>query len=85
MAKTTSAATTAAPADPAASAATPVDPEALAPAQTDPPAPVGQTSLAKPITGVPDGEIYPREIEAGEECPANLVAYAASIGAFDAE
>lgn len=41
--------------------------------------------LTKPITGVPDGEIYPREIAAGEDCPAGLEAYAASIGALDAK
>lgn len=39
--------------------------------------------LTKSITGVPDGEIYPREIPAGEDCPASLVAYAQSEGAFD--
>ncbi len=38
--------------------------------------------LTKTITGVPDGEIYPREIEAGEECPPGLEPYAASIGAL---
>lgn len=38
--------------------------------------------LTKTITGVPDGEIYPREIEEGEECPAGLESYAASIGAL---
>ncbi|AGT08345.1 hypothetical protein [Paracoccus aminophilus] len=39
--------------------------------------------LTKPITGVPDGEIYPRVIPAGEDCPASLVTYAQSEGAFD--
>lgn len=39
--------------------------------------------LTKAITGVPDGEIYPREIPAGEDCPASLAAYAESLGAFD--
>lgn len=39
--------------------------------------------LITAITGVPDGEIYPREIEAGEECPENLLAYAESIGAIE--
>jgi hypothetical protein len=38
--------------------------------------------LKKTITGVPDGEIYPREIKAGSDCPENLVAYAQSIGAL---
>lgn len=40
--------------------------------------------LTKAITGVPDGEIYPRVIEAGEECPENLADYAESVGAFEA-
>lgn len=39
--------------------------------------------LTKAITGVPDGEIYPREIPAGDECPPALVDYAASIGALE--
>lgn len=39
--------------------------------------------LKKAITGVPDGEIYPREIPAGEECPPGLEAYAAEIGALE--
>jgi hypothetical protein len=38
--------------------------------------------LTKPITGVPDGEVYPREFAAGEECPAGLILYAQSIGAL---
>jgi len=38
--------------------------------------------LTKPIVGVPDGEIYPREIPAGEECPPQLEAYAREIGAL---
>ena len=41
--------------------------------------------LKSPIFGVPDGEIYPREIPAGEECPANLEAYAAEIGALESK
>ena len=36
--------------------------------------------LTKSIFGVPDGEIYPREIPAGEECPPGLEGYAAEIG-----
>lgn len=40
--------------------------------------------LTKAITGVPDGEIYPREFPAGAECPPALQDYAVSIGAFDA-
>lgn len=39
--------------------------------------------LSKPIIGVPDGEIYPREIPAGEDCPENLVAYAEGLGALE--
>ena len=39
--------------------------------------------LKSPIFGVPDGEIHPREIPAGEECPANLEAYAVEIGALE--
>ncbi len=39
--------------------------------------------LTKPIIGVPEGEIYPREIPAGEECPENLRDYAQSEGALD--
>lgn len=41
--------------------------------------------LITTITGVPDGEIYPREIEAGEECPENLLAYAESLGALETD
>jgi hypothetical protein len=39
--------------------------------------------LTKTIFGVVDGEIYPREIEAGKDCPLGLEAYAASIDALD--
>lgn len=39
--------------------------------------------LTKPIFGVPDGEIYPRDIAAGEDCPANLEDYAISEGALE--
>ncbi len=38
--------------------------------------------LTKPIFGVPDGEIYPREIPAGDDCPENLRDYAESLGAL---
>lgn len=41
--------------------------------------------LTKTIFGVPDGEFYPRDIEADADCPPNLEAYAASIGAIDAD
>lgn len=39
--------------------------------------------LTKAIFGVPDGEIYPREIPAGDECPPGLEGYAAEIGALE--
>lgn len=39
--------------------------------------------LTKSIFGAPDGEIYPREIPAGEECPPSLESYAAEIGALE--
>lgn len=39
--------------------------------------------LKKAIFGAPDGEVYPREIPAGEECPPSLEAYAAEIGALE--
>lgn len=38
--------------------------------------------LTKTITGVADGEIYPRDFAEGEECPPGLEIYAASIGAL---
>ena len=38
--------------------------------------------LTKSITGVADGEVYPREFSAGEDCPAGLEVYAASLGAI---
>ena len=39
--------------------------------------------LAKPLFGAPNGEIYPRWIEAGEECPPELEAAAREIGALE--
>lgn len=39
--------------------------------------------LKNSIRGVPTGEIYPREIPAGEECPENLLPYAREIGALE--
>lgn len=41
--------------------------------------------LAKPFLGVPDGEIYPVQYQAGDECPPELEAAAAALGAFDAD
>ena len=38
--------------------------------------------LTKPLFGAPNGEIYPREIAAGEECPPELEAAAREIGAL---
>lgn len=40
--------------------------------------------LTKPITGVPDGEIYPRILPAGADCPPALLDHALSMGALDA-
>ncbi len=40
--------------------------------------------LTKPIFGVPDGEIHPREVAKGEDCPPQLLAYARSLGAVEA-
>ena len=40
------------------------------------------TKLTKAIYGVPAGDIYPRHIEEGEECPENLIDYAKSEGAL---
>lgn len=36
--------------------------------------------LAKDFECVPDGEIYPRVLPAGSECPAELVDAARSLG-----
>ncbi|WP_409266820.1 hypothetical protein [Massilia sp. BHUDP2] len=41
--------------------------------------------FAKPFQGVPDGEIYPVQYQAGDECPAELEAAAAALGAFEVE
>ena len=38
--------------------------------------------LTKPFRGVPNGEIYPIEYEAGDECPPELEAGALSLGAL---
>ncbi len=38
--------------------------------------------LTKPIFAVWPGEIYPREIPAGEDCPAELVDAARELGAL---
>lgn len=36
----------------------------------------------KPFRGVKDGEIYPTDFEAGEDCPLELEAGAESLGAL---
>jgi hypothetical protein len=36
-----------------------------------------------PFLGVPDGEIYPVQYQAGDECPPELEAAASELGAFD--
>lgn len=39
----------------------------------------------KPFTGVRDGEIYPEDFEPGDECPAELLDAAISLGAVEAQ
>ncbi|KDD42547.1 hypothetical protein [Bordetella bronchiseptica] len=39
--------------------------------------------LSKSIRGVPEGEIYPVEYSAGDECPAWLLPAARDLGAVD--
>lgn len=39
--------------------------------------------LIKPFRGVPNGEIYPKQYEAGDECPQELEAGAAELGALE--
>lgn len=40
--------------------------------------------LTKAIFGVPDGEVYPRTFEAGEDCPDSLIEAARAAGALPA-
>lgn len=40
--------------------------------------------LTKSFKGVPEGEIYPRAFEAGDDCPIELEAGAIACGALDA-
>ena len=40
--------------------------------------------LTKPFRGVPDGEIYPVQYQAGDECPPELEAAAIALGAAGA-
>ena len=42
-------------------------------------------TFKKQFTGVPNGEIYPKTYEAGDECPPELVAGAQSLDALDGE
>lgn len=37
----------------------------------------------KPFKGVPQGEIYPRQFKAGDECPSELEAGARELGALE--
>ena len=39
--------------------------------------------LTKPFQGVKEGEIYPTEFAAGDECPPELQAAAESLGALE--
>lgn len=39
--------------------------------------------LTKALIGVVDGEVYPREFAAGEECPPELEAAAGELGALE--
>jgi len=41
--------------------------------------------LAQPLVCVPAGEIYPRVIEAGEECPPEFEAMAKDAGLLESE
>jgi hypothetical protein len=50
----------------------------LSPTQED--AEMAQFSRA--FMGVPNGEIYPREFQAGDECPPELEAAARELGAL---
>ncbi|WP_447775643.1 hypothetical protein [Variovorax boronicumulans] len=42
-------------------------------------------TFKKQFTGVPNGDIYPKTYEAGDECPPELVAGAQSLDALDGE
>lgn len=37
----------------------------------------------KPFRGVPEGEIYPKQFEIGDECPSELEAGAKELGALE--
>lgn len=39
--------------------------------------------LSKAFRGVPAGEIYPVDYQAGDECPAELESAAADVGALE--
>ena len=40
------------------------------------------SKLTKPFRGVRDGDIYPTEFKAGDECPPELIAAARAVGAL---
>lgn len=41
------------------------------------------TKFIKPFQGVPNGEVYPRQYEEGEECPLELEAGATELHALE--
>lgn len=41
--------------------------------------------LIKPFRGVPKGEIYPRQYQAGDECPPELLSSAVELEAVEQE
>lgn len=41
--------------------------------------------LIKPFRGVPKGEIYPRQYQAGDDCPPELLATARELEAVEQE
>lgn len=41
--------------------------------------------LIKPFRGVPKGEIYPRQYQAGDDCPPELLAAARELEAVEQE
>jgi hypothetical protein len=41
--------------------------------------------FTKPFRGVPDGQIYPVNYQAGDECPSELLASAVELDAVEQE
>lgn len=41
--------------------------------------------LTKAFEGVPEGEVYPKQFEAGDECPPELEKAALELGALEAK